>query len=115
MKLWLWIDDFHKPPHERWTWAKTLEEAMAYVTSSRPIEIISFDHDLGVKDLSRMGEWVNSQPVAKWYETEAENGNLLAMPIWRIHSRNPRGCKELRAILERAERFIAERKPDGQA
>jgi hypothetical protein len=113
MPICLWIDDYHAPPSDEWTWAKTLEEAMAHIQSPVGVTQISFDHDLGVKDLTRVGEWVNSQPVAKYLEAQAESGELLVMPAWQVHSRNPRGKKELIAILQRAERYIDERRrPD---
>lgn len=105
----LWIDDYRKPPGDDWTWAKTLEEALAHVRSDVTIEVISFDHDLGVKDLVNM-RWVDTQPVAKWFEAEAEAGRLVHMPVWFIHSANPEGRRQLCAILLRAEKFIEDRK-----
>jgi hypothetical protein len=106
----LWIDDLRKPPSDEWTWAKTLEEAMDHIRSPVGVSEISFDHDLGVKDLTMENEWINSQPVARYLEDQAQSGELIVMPVWWIHSMNPRGRKELLAILQRAERFIDERR-----
>lgn len=108
MGVKLFIDDLRSPPDDTWTLARTLEEAMEHIKSTPGVKEISFDHDLGVRDYST-GEWVNSQPVARFLEEQAHSGELLVMPIWRIHSMNPRGRVELLAILHRAERFIAER------
>lgn len=112
MKLKLWIDDYRRPPDDSWTWAKTLEEAMAHVTAA-PYNIaeISFDHDLGVKYRDENGwlRWKDTQPVAKWFEAEAEAGRLRKMPVWFIHSMNPEGRKQLLAIMHRAEKYIEDR------
>lgn len=113
----LWIDDLRTPPDSSWTWAKTLEEAMAHVTAvPHDVTEISFDHDLGVKYQDQDGwfRWRDTQPVAKWYEAEAKAGRLQQLPVWFIHSMNPPGRKELLAILQRAERYIIEGDPDGQ-
>ena len=44
----LWIDDIRKAP-SGWVWVKTSTEAIKMLLS-RPIEEISFDHDLGGED-----------------------------------------------------------------
>lgn len=115
MPIRLWIDDMREPPSDEWTWAKTLEEAMDHVKSPVGIAEISFDHDLGgekKRNASGWMEYTNSQPVAQYLEDQAQSGELLVMPVWWIHSMNPRGRKELLAILQRAERYIAERQVD---
>lgn len=109
MGINLWIDDYRRPPGDDWVWAKTLEEAMDIVRGAVPIDVISFDHDLGAKDLINM-RWIDTQPVAKWFEAEAEAGRLLKMPVWFIHSANPEGRRQLWAIMERAQKFIEDRK-----
>lgn len=115
MSIKLWIDDLRQPPSDEWTWAKTLEEAMDHIKSTVGVSEISFDHDLGVKyqDADGWYRWKDTQPVAKYLEAQAESGELSVMPVWRIHSMNPEGRKQLIAILQRAEKFIADRRmPD---
>lgn len=109
MGIRLWIDDMRNPPSDEWVWAKTLEEAMEHIKSPSGVQEVSFDHDLGVKDMTMANTWINSQPVAKYLEAQAESGAIDKLPVWWIHSMNPRGRKELLAILQRAERYIAER------
>lgn len=108
----LWIDDFRLPPDDTWTWAKTFEEAMQHVTAvPYSIEEISFDHDLGMKWRDNDGwfRWRDTQPVAKWFEDEAQSGRLQKMPVWFIHSMNPEGRRALLATLRRAEKYIEDR------
>lgn len=58
----IWVDDIRTPPDESWYWAKTSDEAIAFLgvmkwLDERP-EIMSLDHDLGGDDTTR--------PIVLW-------------------------------------------------
>ena len=43
----LYLDDRHSPYITTWTWVRTVEEAIAYLTAHGPVENLGCDHDLG--------------------------------------------------------------------
>lgn len=46
----LWHDDIRRPPDDSWVWARTNEEAIAFL-EGLTIHEISLDHDLGLHEL----------------------------------------------------------------
>ena len=93
----LWIDDM-RPAPEGWDWVKTVNVAKAVIQMSEdigfpqgPIELISIDHDAG-DYATDGGDYIK---LLDWLE---ETG--LNYPI-RIHSMNPVGVANMRAIIER--------------
>lgn len=91
----LWIDDVRQPPGPEWVWAKTSADACVAL-ANRVVEIVSFDHDLGGDDTAMV--------AAKWIEQMA-HANLNRPLVWRVHSANPVGKKNLTMTLQSAERF----------
>ena len=97
----LWIDDV-RPAPEGFIWCKTVEEAKAAicvlelhttVNESNRITLIDTDHDAG--DYASMGgDYIK---LLDWLE--ATNRSY---PI-RIHSMNPVGRENMRAIIRRNE------------
>ena len=104
----LWIDDV-RPAPEGYVWCKTVNDAMdsivlrekwnglpwAYGTGDneviRPYELIDIDHDAG--DYAEYGgDYIR---LLDWLEETGRN-----YPI-RIHSMNPVGVANMRAIIER--------------
>ena len=95
----LWIDDV-RPAPEGYRWCKSVNEAKnlieecnwyhQYVTDV-PIELVDIDHDAGdyAKD---GGDYIK---LLDWLEETGRN-----YPI-RIHSMNPVGVQNMRAIIER--------------
>lgn len=88
----IWIDDIRTPPDNLWLWAKDSKDALLCVDVLRllniPIEVVSFDHDLGGDDTTR--------PVVLW---------MCENEFWpdecRVHSANPVGIDWLRGMIQR--------------
>ena len=91
----LWLDDIRNPPDELWTWVKTYDEALEYITKNVVSEI-SFDHDLGTK--------LTGYSVAKAIEHYAYY-DMVQQMVWSIHSANPVGRKNIEQAMKSADRF----------
>lgn len=96
----LWIDDV-RPAPEGYTWLRSVEDARLTITFAenvlfkarpdRTIEVIDIDHDAG--DYATLGgDYIK---LLDWLE---ETGR--SYPI-RIHSMNPVGRENMRAIIQR--------------
>ena len=90
----LWIDDVRTAP-EGYFWCKTVAKARMVIEEAEamnvPIEIIDTDHDAG--DYAAYGgDYIE---LLNWLERTGRN-----YPI-RIHSMNPVGVQNMRAIIER--------------
>lgn len=93
----LWIDDA-RPAPEGYHWAKSVNDAKhqiewleQFVTRYIDLEIIDIDHDAG--DFAYDGgDYIK---LLDWLEETGRN-----YPI-RIHSMNPVGVANMRAIIER--------------
>ena len=95
----LWIDDA-RPAPEGYIWVKTVEDAiieilttdaLRMVDENQEIELIDIDHDAG--DYAQYGgDYIK---LLDWLEETGRN-----YPI-RIHSMNPVGIANMRAIIER--------------
>jgi hypothetical protein len=102
----LWIDDL-RPAPVGYTWVKTVNDAKRYIESAEEIEelfptgtpvikLIDLDHDAG--DYRAVGgDYIN---ILNWLEYRQHSQNGKVYPI-RIHSFNPVGCVNMRAIIER--------------
>ena len=93
----LWIDDI-RPAPEGWFWARSVNDAKhhiewweRYVIPREQLELISIDHDAG-DFYHDGGDFIR---VLDWLEETGRN-----YPI-RIHSQNPVGVQNMRAIIER--------------
>ena len=91
----LWLDDIRTPPDDSWTWAKTYDEALEYITKNVVSEI-SFDHDLGAEQ--------TGYSVAKAIEHHAYYG-IVSRMVWHIHSANPVGRRNIEQAMQSADRF----------
>lgn len=92
----LWIDDV-RPAPEGYMWIRTTEEARMYIRVCErtpdltQIELIDIDHDAG--DFAHLGgDYIK---LLDWLEETGRN-----YPI-RIHSMNPVGRENMRAIIRR--------------
>lgn len=90
----LWIDDVHPAP-VGYVWAKSVMAAKEHIKVSEyfhtPIELIDIDHDAG--DYACYGgDYIK---LLDWLEETGRN-----YPI-RIHSMNPVGVENMRAIIRR--------------
>lgn len=91
----LWIDDV-RPAPEGYYWLRTVIDAKFLIESlgdsfANQIELIDIDHDAG-DYASDGGDYIR---LLDWLE---ETGR--SYPI-RIHSQNPVGVANMRAIIER--------------
>ncbi len=94
----LWIDDV-RPAPEGYTWIRSVNYAIqciSYIESNQdwmndPITIIDIDHDAG-DYVNRGGDYIK---LLDWLEETRRN-----YPI-HIHSMNPVGIQNMRAIIER--------------
>lgn len=80
----VWLDDVRTPPDDTWQWAKTSDEAIAFLRYES-VSIISLDHDLGLYD--------DGKKVARFITT------MKVRPATIIHSMNPVGAKAMSDIL----------------
>ena len=91
----LWIDDV-RPAPEGYSWIRTVNGAIdliedEYITLYHDIELIDIDHDAG--DCAQYGgDYIK---LLDWLEETGRN-----YPI-RIHSMNPVGVANMRAIIQR--------------
>lgn len=89
----LWIDDV-RPAPEGYVWFKTVNEVKEWIGSieyTYGIELIDTDHDAG-DYASDGGDYIR---LLDWLEETGRN-----YPI-RIHSMNPVGVANMRAIIHR--------------
>ena len=91
----LWIDDVRPAPEDH-KWLFSVNMAIAYIelveARGECIEIIDIDHDAGVYAVGGGGDYIK---LLDWLEETGRN-----YPI-RIHSQNPVGVQNMRAIIER--------------
>lgn len=91
----LWIDDV-RPSPEGYVWELSVNQAKWMIqlkeeSQSEPIELIDIDHDAG-EYANDGGDYIR---LLDWLEETGRN-----YPI-RIHSMNPVGVANMRAIIER--------------
>lgn len=97
-KIRLWLDDIRQIPDDFDVWVKNPRQAISIITSKK-VEFISFDHDLGHN--------LTGYDVAKVIELGA-NMDILDPIGWEIHSANPVGRKNIEMAMISAERFWKE-------
>lgn len=97
----LWVDDVRIPPQgEGWTWVSTYEDAILLVDClSDSITEMSLDHDLG-------GDYTGYDLVKHMAEFD-----LWPTCSIRVHSMNPVGANNMRAIIKRYFNPIEEEVP----
>ena len=99
----LWIDDC-RPAPEGYLWVKSVKEAkreiikfltigiMSNKEAPLPLELLDMDHDAG-DYYNDGGDFIE---ILKWFEK-----SKTPCPPIRIHSMNPVGAANMRAIIER--------------
>lgn len=89
----LWIDDVRTPP-EGYFWCKSVWQARTVIEETEtlkiPIELIDIDHDAG-DFVEEGGDYIE---LLNWLERTGRS-----YPI-RIHSMNPVGVQNMRAIIQ---------------
>jgi hypothetical protein len=90
----LWIDDVREPP-KGYVWCKSVGQAKQVIRANElrhePIELLDMDHDSGDYAFDG-GDYIK---LLDWMEFTNRN-----YPI-RIHSMNPVGRENMRAIIRR--------------
>lgn len=91
----LWIDDV-RPAPDGYKWLRSVEEARVFIgvaadIKKQTIELIDMDHDAG-EYASDGGDYIK---LLDWLEETGRN-----YPI-RIHSMNPVGVANMRAIIKK--------------
>lgn len=91
----LWIDDV-RPAPEGYSWVASVNDAKSFIEinearNSHEIELIDIDHDAG----DYAGDGGDYIRLLDWLEETGRD-----YPI-RIHSMNPVGVANMRAIIER--------------
>lgn len=95
----LYLDDLRTPRSSGWIVVRSFDEFVATIEQlGVPVEI-SFDHDLGW-DEEHHCEQKSGYDCAKWL-VEQE----LLVPRINVHSANPVGAANIRALLENYARF----------
>lgn len=90
----IWVDDVRKAP-EGYMWPRTTNDAISIIRiateSNIEIEILDMDHDAG-DYASHGGDYIK---ILDWLEMKG-----ISIPI-HIHSMNPVGVNNMRAIIAR--------------
>ena len=101
----LWVDDLRDPPvrvDTEYIIARSVNQAKAAIALAekpawcRPIDYISIDHDAGIYAAAG-GDYIN---LLNWLEYRQHTEHGQVYPI-RIHSFNPVGATNMRAIIKR--------------
>lgn len=87
----LWIDDVRTPPDDGYIWCKSVNEAIATINKTDDISLIDIDHDAG-DYVCDGGDYIK---VLDYLEMHG-----YSYPI-RIHSMNPVGVMNMRAIIRK--------------
>ena len=91
----IWIDDV-RPAPEGYVWIKSVNEAKRYISMVSPYDVakieLSVDHDAG-DYASDGGDYIK---LLDWLEETKRVPTSI-----RIHSQNPVGVANMRAIIER--------------
>ena len=101
----LWIDDV-RPAPDGYIWCKSTNEALRFITRNKTeVWLIDLDHDAG-EFVQEGGDFIN---VLKEIERLAHSQLTLGM-AWRfllrdqiefrLHSANPVGVQNMRAIIQ---------------
>lgn len=111
----LWLDDWRLPPGDGWIWAKTVDDAKAYLEGDG-IEEASLDHDLGACAACLSGmtadEWLEkhsyqAMPNCEHFGTGTTLVNWMEETgHWpkvkpKVHSLNPVGRARMQQVIDK--------------
>lgn len=103
MPIKIYLDDLRFPPeNEGWTIVRTVEETIELLKNG-DVEEISFDHDLGIDEISntvRIG-----MEVLSWLEKEVAINGKVPPTNMQVHSANPVGRDNMLAAIRSINRF----------
>lgn len=92
----LWVDDLRSAP-EGWVHAKSVNAALEYILANLDaLEVISLDHDAG--DFAKYGgDYIK---ILDFLEAGVASGNRVLEFKFHLHSQNPVGVQNMRAIIQ---------------
>ena len=107
--LLIWLDDERDPTQLRWqerfpvdspavVWLQSFEAFAAWIEDNGLPQAISFDHDLGHERKSGLD--AAKHLVNYCLDQDAP------LPIWAVHSANPVGSENIKALLGSFERHV---------
>jgi hypothetical protein len=108
--FYVWHDDIRPAPREgNWAWVRTNEEAI-WLLSSRDVDGISLDHDLGLHHYSEAEIEANEELLFGKGQAEETGYDLVQWMIENdkvpgivvIHSWNPDGARRMATLLNEA-------------
>jgi len=91
----MFIDDERFPPRNETDWVivRSSAEAIAFVQEIGVPQFISYDHDLGGDD--------TSMKFITWMIDAYLDKKISSFPVnYEVHSQNPVGAKNIRALLD---------------
>lgn len=88
----LWLDDVRLPP-DGWKWAKTADEAIAYLLTGLVVEL-SLDHDLGPEEAG------TGYDVITWIEEMTYVSGFNPPATIKIHSANLVGRANMQRSID---------------
>ena len=95
----LWVDDMRRPPSDDWIWVQCTQQAIStiFYMYERNMHddtiLIDLDHDAG-EFVKYGGDYIE---ILNWLERE---GIVDTGYFFHIHSMNPVGVQNMRAIIE---------------
>ena len=95
----IWVDDIRYPPNTDWIWVKSVNQAKTLIEileNTNSEMFISLDHDAGAY-VADGGDYIN---ILNYLEYRAHHGYEVKC-AFRIHSFNPVGVANMRAIIKR--------------
>lgn len=92
----IFLDDIRVPQDDSWVVIKSYSEFIDFIITHEfnLISEISLDHDLGLIDETEK----TGHDVAKWL-IEYSLDNEVSLPLIRVHSANPVGCKNIISLI----------------
>ena len=98
MRTVLWVDDLRDPPNradEQYVIARSVNEAKRLIEELPWFDVIDLDHDAGIY-AAEGGDYIN---ILNYLEAHANKGYKVKS-AFRIHSFNPVGYTNMKAIIE---------------
>jgi hypothetical protein len=102
----IYIDDLRTPKEEGWVVVRTLEafKKILVATPISSIDVISFDHDLGIKPDGTLEE--SGMDCAKFLlDVIMDRGMVEDFPTVYVHSMNPSGVQNIIGLINSFLRF----------
>lgn len=94
--MFLWVDDLHKPPSDKYIWVQSTAQAINSIAEYRKHNpgaqiVIDLDHDSGVF-FKYGGDYIK---ILDWLENEDINDVVI-----HLHTMNPVGRNNMRRIIQ---------------